>query len=71
MVFEEKMIERDPSLKGPGYLEDSFNFDPTNIYSKPTSIYTATAPTYLDNYPTTITDTPGGGDPVIRSYLFR
>ena len=26
MVFEDKMITKDPSLKGPGYLEDAFDF---------------------------------------------
>ena len=26
MIFEDKMITKDPSLKGPGYLEDAFDF---------------------------------------------
>jgi len=26
IVFEDKMITKDPSLKGPGYLEDAFDF---------------------------------------------
>ena len=36
-VFENKMIEKDPSLKGPDYLKDSFNFttnkDENNIFA--------------------------------------
>ena len=67
MVFEDKMITKDPSLKGPGYLENAFDFtteeddeefNPLDPKNK-SSIYTATAPTYLDNYPTNIT---GSGD---------
>ena len=56
-IFEDEMITKDPSLKGPGYLENAFNFtteedneeylDYTNpnIYNT-NSIYTQTAPTY-------------------------
>ena len=37
MIFENKMIEKDPSLKGPDYLKDSFNFttnkDENNIFA--------------------------------------
>ena len=56
-IFEDEMITKDPSLKGPGYLENAFNFtteedneeylDYTNpnIYNTK-SIYTQTAPTY-------------------------
>ena len=36
-IFENKMIEKDPSLKGPDYLKDSFNFttnkDENNIFA--------------------------------------
>ena len=59
MIFEDKMITKDPSLKGPGYLENAFDFtteeddseDDMLDYTNPNiyntdSIYTQTAPTY-------------------------
>ena len=57
MIFEEKMIEKDPSLKGPGYLENAFDFtteeeeddeefDPTD----PLNLNTTTAPDFMNFY---------------------
>ena len=62
MIFEDKMITKDPSLKGPGYVENAFDFtteeddeDDMLDYTNPNiyntnSIYTQTAPTYTTEH---------------------
>jgi len=53
IVFEDKMITKDPSLKGPGYLEDAFDFTtdtPSVITDNTISSDTIVGGTDLNDY---------------------